>query len=503
MKIPTAQQIRAWDAYTIANEPIASIELMERASKAFVQTFMQYYGKDRRVKIFCGPGNNGGDGLAIARLMLNEGYKIDAFIIKCDRYSPDCITNHKRLLPLAPDNVFYLTHVSQLLPFADEDIIIDALYGTGLSRPIDGLAKDIIGKINASDAKVVAVDIPSGLYVDKQNGANDTIVKADRTFTFQAPKFSFFFCSNAPFTGRWEVLDIGLSKEFYDTISSNYHWIDHNTAAGILKPRQRCDHKGTFGHALIWAGGYGKMGAAQLCSKAALKAGAGLVTAYIPKCGYVPFQTALPEVMVMTDEEEELLSAFPATNKYSAIGLGPGIGQEKVTQKALHDFLKSKRDSVVLDADALNILSENKDWLKLLPANAILTPHPKEFERLAGASEDEWIRLEKATDFAKAHRCILVLKTAYTSIHLPDGSIYFNATGNPGMAKGGSGDVLTGIITGILAQKYEPHEAAILGVYLHGLAGDIASVAHSEWSVLASDIIDGLGTAFLQLTINS
>jgi NAD(P)H-hydrate epimerase len=502
MKILDAEQIRAADAFTISSEGIPSDALMERSALAFVTEFKKEFQGRRTVHVFCGPGNNGGDGLAIARLLLGLDYKVSTFIVKSgSSFSKDFVLNHNRLLPIAPDHVFYLSAIAQFPKIAEETLLIDALFGSGLSRPLEGLVREVVEKINETGATVVAVDIPSGLYADKAQGKGDTLIKAKHTFSFQLPKLSFLLCHNHSFTGEWKLLDISLDASFIESSSTKYYYIDREYARSIIHPRNRCDHKGTFGHALIWAGSYGKIGAALLCSKAVLRSGAGLLTAYIPRCGYIPFQTALPEAMVLTDEEENHLTAYPALESYKSIGIGPGIERHKDTFKAFEKLLQETADKpLVIDADGLNMLSEKPVLLKLLSRNTILTPHPKEFERLAGPSTDDWERMHKATAFAQQHDCVLVLKSAYTSIHLPDGMVYFNATGNPGMAKGGSGDVLTGVITALLAQGYPAAEAATLGVYLHGLAGDIAVRKYGEWSLLAGELTDHIGAAWLELT---
>jgi len=498
MKILSSRQIREADAYTIAHEPISSEALMERAAKAFTHEFVKHYTNQRSVVIFCGMGNNGGDGLAIARMLLEKNYRVEVLIVKSGmNFSKDFMINHERLAKLPIARINDLEDISHLPDLEKDTVIIDAIFGTGLSRPTEGLAKTVIDAINDMKLDVVSVDLPSGLYTDIENHRNDSIIKAGKTFSFQLPKMSFFFCSNATHTGDWKVLDIGLNQEFIEDQETDHFYIDHAKAKYILKPRLHWSHKGTYGHALIWAGSYGKIGAAQLAAHGCMNAGAGLTTAFIPGCGYVIFQTALPEVMALTDIDDFKLTVFPDLSAYSAIGIGPGIGTHLSTAKALSEVLHAAKDiPVVIDADALNILSTHKKGLLKLPRHSILTPHPKEFERLAGPAENDWDRQRMAVAFAKEYDCVLVLKGTYTSVNLPNGDSWFNATGNPGMAKGGSGDALTGIITGLLAQKYSIEEASILGVYLHGMAGDFAARKHSEWSMRASDLIDNLGEAF-------
>ena len=498
MKILSGTQIREADNYTITHEPIASEALTERAANAFTDEFVKTYPNSREVVVFCGRGNNGGDGLAIARMLLDRNFRVDVYTVKTgNNFSKDYLVNHQRLSNIPIAQIIDLDEIGRMPDIEKDTVVIDAIFGRGLSRPTEGLSAYVIDAINDMNLEVVAVDMPSGLFADTVNQKNDSIIRAQMTLTFQLPKLSFFFSSNIEYTGDWQVLDIGLNKEFIDNQETRYFFTGDSDATDILKPRFKGSHKGTYGHALIWAGSYGKMGAAQLCAHACMNAGAGLTTAYIPESGYVIFQTALPEVMALTDPDELRLTGFPDISKYSAIGIGPGIDTGLSTAKALLDLLHEAKDiPVVIDADALNILGTNKKALQKLPKNSVLTPHPKEFERLAGEAESDWQRQEMASAFAKEYNCVLILKGTYTSVNLPNGETWFNTTGNPGMAKGGSGDALTGIITGLLAQKYTPEEAAILGVYLHGLAGDFAADLYSEWSMRTSDLIDCLGDAF-------
>jgi ADP-dependent NAD(P)H-hydrate dehydratase / NAD(P)H-hydrate epimerase len=499
VKILSATQIREWDAYTIAHEPIDSLDLMERAANAFTERFQELYSAGSHIHIFCGPGNNGGDGLAAGRILMKSGYKVVTYVLSSEKASGDNTANLEQLNTEGVE-IHRLKNGSDFPSLIEKAVVIDALFGTGLSRTVNGLAADVINHINTSESTIVSIDIPSGLYCDLANSNEDVIIKADRTLTFGCPKLSFFICENANYTGEWEVLDIGLHPEFYQKAETKHHWITSEIASSILKPRERCGHKGDYGHALMIAGSYSKIGAAVLAGEACLRAGAGLLTMNIPRCGYEIMQTALPEAMAFTDENENLITSFPDLKSYKAIGIGPGIGTDKKTTKALHELLKESKTSIVLDADALNILAENKEWLSFLNEHCILTPHPKEFERLAGKFENEWQRLEGAREFARKYNCTLILKGGNTCINLPDGTTWFNTTGNPGMATGGSGDVLTGILTGLLAQGYSMTDVARLGVYLHAKAGDISADKKSQWSMVAGDIIACLGDAFKSLS---
>jgi NAD(P)H-hydrate epimerase len=492
MKILSAEQIRALDKYTIENEPIASIELMERASAAFVNWFCNQYVNTRPVCIFCGKGNNGGDGLAIARLLSQRSYDVQVVIVEyTDKASDDFQANlaalQNHLTPI------FVNDTRQFPTLSDHVLCIDALLGSGLSRPTDGLLAEVIVELNNLPNHIVSVDIASGLFTDKANAKSDIIVEPDFTVTFQMPKLSFLFPQNASFTGEWHVVDIGLSQKFMSNAPTDYYFTDKSVAERIIKPRNKFSHKGTFGHALLLAGSFGKMGAAVLSGKACLRAGVGLLTMHTPSCGYEIIQISIPEAMAQVDENKKHLSHLPELDSYSAIGIGPGIGQDEKTIRLMEDLLNRIKAPLVIDADALNILSSNRYLLQKLPENTILTPHPKEFQRLAGESSNEFDRLEAGRDFAKRYKVIIVLKGANTAVILPNGEVHFNSTGNPGMATGGTGDVLTGIITSLLAQQYEPSQAAILGVYQHGAAGDKAAAKKGQTALIAMDVVENLG----------
>jgi NAD(P)H-hydrate epimerase len=511
MKVLTAEEIRKADAYTIAHEPVKSIDLMERAAKGCVNwlfsSAVSPFSRGRRagdeVAVFCGLGNNGGDGLAIARLLAAKKYKVEVYIIRySDKCSPDFLINEKRLKKVKSVKVHNVTSATQLvdcrLPTAY--FCIDALFGSGLNKPIEGFAAEAINCINRSGSPVISIDIPSGLFAEKNSHHKDeVIVRATHTLTFESPKLAFMFPENAEYVGDFSVLDIGLDEGFISSLPSKSFYVRDIEAKYLYKRRNKFSHKGTFGHALIVAGSYGKMGACVLSSRACLTAGAGLVTVHIPKCGYDILQTANPEVMVEVDSEEKIISDNIKIDKYSVIGIGPGLGTEKETRNALKVLIQNSVKPVVVDADALNILSENKTWIAFLPPDSIVTPHPGEFRRLAGEADNDFDRLQMQKDFSVKHGVFVVLKGAHTCIACPDGEVFFNSTGNPGMATAGSGDVLTGIITGLLAQGYTPKKAAVLGVYLHGLAGDIAAQHLSEESMIARNIIEFMGEAFKSL----
>ena len=441
-------------------------------------------------------GNNGGDGLAIARLLIKDGYhSIYPFIIRhSPKGSSDFEMNEERLKFLAP--VHHIENANQFPKIENGAIIIDAIFGSGLSRPVDGISGEIIELINKSSAKIYAVDIPSGMFCDKLNSENDLVIRSTVTYTFHAPKLTFLLPQNEKYVPAFEVLDIGLNKEYEAAIDSPYEYIDENLVHSLIKKRTKFSNKGTYGHALICAGSYGKMGAAVLSTQAALRSGAGLVTAYVAKTGYQILQISCPEAMVLTGEDENIISQMQDFSKFSALGIGPGIGNDPATVEFMGSLLKTAGKPLVLDADALNIISANRYLRDMLPHGSILTPHPGEFKRLVGEWENDLQKLEKQIEFTEQYKVVTVVKGAHTSVSIPGGKVYFNSTGNAGMAKGGSGDVLTGVITALLAQGYAAHIASITGVYIHGLAGDEAAAHIGQTGMTARDIIHYLPTAF-------
>ncbi|MEM9297738.1 MAG: NAD(P)H-hydrate dehydratase [Bacteroidota bacterium] len=490
MKILSAEQTRKADQYTIENEPIPSIELMERASAAFVKWFESEFDPTHCIYVFCGTGNNGGDGLAVARMLIGNGYSVQIFVVgNIEVGSSDFKTNLDRL-----NSPYQRLDTKRDFPGVESDgVVVDAIFGSGLSREVGGLYAEVIHYLNNLGRVRVSIDIPSGLFADKHS--EGVIFRSDYTVSFQLPKLAFMFPENHEYVGNWNVVNIGLSNDFINAVSANTYYSSESEITQKVKRRGKFDHKGVFGKAMLVSGSLGKMGAAILCGKAALRSGLGLLTIYVPQCGYTIIQTALPEAMAIVDQNEEFISKI-AVEDYSAIGIGPGIGKNKNTVNALANLLNECKGTTVLDADALNILSENRELIQLLPENSILTPHPKEFSRLVGNSANDFERLEKQKQFSADYDVIVVLKGAHTSITAPDKSVFFNSTGNPGMGTAGSGDVLTGVITALVANGYSSIEAAIIGVYMHGLAGDLASRQKGQTGMIASDIISCLPLAF-------
>ena len=498
MKIFSSDQIRAIDEFTIRTEPLSPAGLMERASGQLFSWISSHTLPNGRILIFAGPGNNGGDGLALARLLYNARYDVSVYYVSfSDKRSPEWEINHKRLENETSVVFREITSADDFPLLNKDDIIIDAIFGSGLTRPACGLPAEIISLINNSEARVISIDIPSGLFCE-DNGSNNcsNIVNADYTLSFHFPKLAFMFSENYRCVGEWTVLPIGLSPEIINKTVTPFRYIENGDVFKLLKKRSKFDHKGSFGHSFLISGSYGKMGASLLAASAALRTGTGLLTCHIPSCGYVVMQGSLPEAMVISDRNENRISDIGETSSYSAVGAGPGMGTGTESQEAIRRLLSECRKPLVLDADALNIISLNKEWLSIIPQGTILTPHPKEFERLTAKTANSYERLMLQRKFATDHNCIVIVKGANSSVALPDGTLWFNSTGNPGMATAGSGDVLTGIILSLLAQGYSSEDAALTGVYLHGLAGDIAAGESCQESITASDIILSLGKAF-------
>lgn len=495
MKILNAAQTRAADAYTIANEPISSIDLMERASATCYEKIRSIFPSQQHYTVFCGTGNNGGDGLVIARLLANQGCHVEVIIV-CfsDRFSGEHLHNARRLQSCPGVKITHVHTGSDLPPLHTESVIIDALVGNGIARPLEGLLKETVAFINQHSSFCISIDLPSGLSGEADHAEKDAIIEADLTLTFQTVKLNFLLPDFERFVGQWVVLDIGLDTDFINKQECIYHLVDEEIIRSLYKKRRDFAHKGIFGHSLIIAGSYGKMGAAVLSAKAALRSGAGLVSAYVPRCGYTILQTAVPEIMVETGSSENELTDCISLDNYTSIGIGPGIGTATPTQNMVLALLKNQKP-MVLDADALNILSQTQS-IERLPKGCLITPHLKEFDRLFGRSSSAHERLQKQLEASKSLGVYIVLKGRYTSLSTPEGKVYFNPTGNPGMATAGSGDVLTGILTGLLSQSYSPSEAGILGVYIHGLAGDLAREKYGEEALVASDIIEQLGAAY-------
>ncbi len=502
MKVLTGGQFRELDLYTIEHEPVASIDLMERAAHALTDELLRRFPHVQgNIYVFAGPGGNGGDGLAMARMLTLAGHDVKAYLFNVSGHlNPDCATNRDRLLQTEGAELVEITSELAFPELRAGDLVIDALFGTGLSKPLSGGFALVAKRINQSAAHVVAIDLPSGLMTET-NAYNDTssIVHAHVTLSIQLPKLAFLYPENERFVGDFCLLDIGLSEEGLDGIKTHLWMMEENEMRALLRRRTLFAHKGTMGHGLLMAASRGMAGAAILAARAALRTGLGKLTVQLPHSCLNILQVAVPEAVIQMDVDPDIITSTIDASTFQAMAVGPGIGRNRHTAAAFHAYLHQQAAPMVIDADALNILAANKEWLKELPADSILTPHPKELEGLVGHCANTFERMNMARQLATTYHVFVVVKGHYSQICMPTGDVLFNPTGNPGMATAGSGDVLTGILLSLLAQGYLPAEAVQLGVYLHGLAGDLAAEELGEESLLASDIIEFLPKAFKKL----
>ena len=501
MKVLTATQLAQLDAYTIEHEPISSLDLMERAAHALTEAITSISKTDSNFVVFAGPGNNGGDALAVARLLSARFGNVKAYLFNIGGHlSPECEKNRDRLLN-EPSSVEFHEITSQFdLPsLSEQDIVVDGLFGIGLNKPVTGGFAMLIKFINRSQATVVSIDVPSGLMCeDNTSNYRAHIIRADYTFTLQAIKPSFLMADNQEFLGKWQVLDIGLLENDCP-ISVQYHTSDLPTIKPLLRSRDQYGNKGTFGHGLLIAGSYGMAGAAILAAKACLRSGIGKLTVHTPKTNNAILQQAIPEAVIHHDEENYFFTTSIRTDSFNAMAIGPGLGEKKDTAIAFIGQLSHSKIPTIIDADGLNILAGHKGWIPQIPKDTILTPHPKEFSRLFGESESAFDMLIKAREEAIRSHLFIILKGHYTAICCSDGDICFNTTGNSGMATAGTGDVLTGILLALLSQGYPQKDACRLGVYIHGLAGDLAAEELGEEGMIASDVIKYIPYAFKKL----
>ncbi len=498
-KIFRTDQIAAIDKYTIEHESISSLELMERAAGAWTRCFLNFFENVPAVAVIAGKGNNGGDGYVIARLLKQRGKKVTVFrLMPEEEMSEDCRTNFVRWQEEGGLVVGLV--VAEDLQVDREVILVDALLGSGLNRQVTGLAASVIRRMNSLPNTVVAVDMPSGL-MGEDNAGNDpeAIVRADYTFTFQFPKLSFMLPENAVYVGRWLVVDIGLSEEAVERTPSDWYYTTEDTICSLLPPSNKFAHKGTNGRGLLVAGRYGMMGAAVLAAKAALHSGIGLLFCHVPLRGLEIMQTSVPEAIPERDQSEKYFSVVKTPGKYDAVAIGPALGQGPETRDGLRSLLQSYKGVTILDADALNLMGEHKELLKLLHGKCILTPHMKEFERLAGKSENDFDRLNKLSNFAKSFGVHVILKGANSVIATPQGQLYFNMSGNPGMATGGTGDVLTGVLLALGANGVNCLDIARIGVFAHGLSGDLLAEEHGYRGITAGMVARNMGKAWKKL----
>lgn len=500
MKLFSKEQIYQGDKITVKKQNITSTELMERAGiQIFNWLHIRMQGAQVPIHVFCGIGNNGGDGLVVARHLVIHGYNIKTYVINCsDKRSKDFLVNYERIKETTKKWPETLNCEADFPEIGEDDIIIDAVFGIGLNRPPNDWVKRLFQHLRASKAFTLSIDMPSGLFINKVPKDENGVVWANHTLSFVSPKLPFFLPQTAKFTQQWEILDIGLDPEFFQSTETDAELLGKLEMLQVYRSRDKFSHKGTFGHSLIIGGSYGKIGSVVLASKAALSSGAGLVTVFLPKCGYQILQASFPEAMVITDKSEDIIKDILFDIEPTSIGIGMGMGTNKETISAFKVFLKKNKKPLVIDADGINILSKQNDLIKLLPKETILTPHPKELERLIGIWKDDFDKLKKVKEFSSAHNLIIVVK-GFNTITVYHDKLYINSTGNPGLATAGTGDVLTGIITSLLSQGYESLSAAVFGVYLHGRSADIAVEDYGYQSLIASHIIEYLGKAYIDL----
>lgn len=489
------------DGYTIRQEPVSSINLMERAALAVTCEICNRWDNSTPIVVFAGPGNNGGDALAVARLLSQRGYQTEAFLFNINgKLSEDCQKNKERLESCPSVKFQEITSQFEPPQLTAGKIVIDGLFGTGQNKALNGGFASLVKFINASPADVVSIDMPSGLMCeDNTYNVRGHIVRSRLTLTFQLPKLALLLADNQPFVGELKILDIGLSQEGISHMDTPFCLTEENEVRLMLRKRNPFGHKGTFGHVLLIAGRYGMAGAAILAAKACLKSGVGKVTVHTPVRNNDILQISIPEAILSHDQNQEIFTSPVSSEKFNALAIGPGLGTEHSSAIAFIEQVRHAHIPVLIDADGINILSEHKGWIQQIPQDCILTPHPAEMQRLGNRSIDSYSTLAEAIEMATRHKFHIILKGHYTAVCTPEGKVYFNPTGNSGMATAGSGDVLTGIIVSLLAGKYPAENACRLGVYLHGLAGDIAARKLGEESVTASDIIEALPAAFLHL----
>ena len=503
MKIFTIDDIRSIERLTAETQAIGEPELVMRMAEGVSGEIASRWRPSRRMVVFAGPGNNGADALAATRLLMDQGFRPSVYLfnISGHKINDVCKRFRDELLAQYPEADFTEVVESFRMPeLTDDTLVIDGLFGSGLREPLEGGFQALVRNINESGATVVSLDIPSGMFPDwNPHSIARNIIHARLTLTPQFPHPSFFFRENFQLTGEWKLIDIGLSAEAVHHTATRYHLVEFAEVKRLLRPRNPFSSKADFGHAAIVSGSRGMMGAAVMACEGALRSGAGKVTVSGPQCGCDVVQTRMPEAMYSCDNGKECITDMTLDRKYDAVGVGPGIGTDSLTVDALEKLLKTASQPLVLDADALNCISKRPALLNHIPEYSVLTPHAGEFDRLFGKHPSDEARMLKAVEMSRHYNLFIILKGHYTSLVRPDGKVYFNSSGSPALATPGSGDVLTGIITGFMAQRYKPEVSALLGVYIHGLAGDIASRTNGQYGVLATDIASSVGMAIKEI----
>ena len=506
MKIFTNEALRKIDNETIAADGITQLDLMERAASAVTFEIMSRWRTSQRMIIFAGPGNNGGDALAVARMLYEQGYQPEVYLfnVRSSNLSECCATNRQRLLDLG--DIDFTEIVDNFTPpeLSGSDVVIDGLFGSGLHSPLKGGYTSLVQYINNSGAYIVAIDMPSGLFCEWNEGSDRrNIIRADLTLTFASKRLSFFFSENAEFIGQCIVLDIELSPNAIANTPADYYLVEKEDVRNKLQPLDPFINKYDNGTLYLIAGSYGMMGAAILAARGAQRIGAGLVTVHGPASANTIMQTACPEALFEADQSDVCTTSINCKHRFSVIALGPGMGTSDETIDAVDHFLKNYHKPCLLDADALNCIAKRPMLLRSISKGSIITPHTGEFDRLFRRSVADGItdeeRLKRAISASKTYNITIVLKGHYTMTVRPDGKVYINNSGNPGMATAGSGDILTGVISGLIAQGYSPDTSVWMGVFIHGHAGDLAAAKLGQQSLIASDIVNNLGPAILDI----
>ena len=495
-KIFCTSQLAQLDEYAIEKDGVTSLELMEGAAVVFTRKLLEFFPKARFFAVVAGPGNNGGDGFACARFLMDAGKNVKVYDVTPGKDGSVARETCRQRYLEAGGRIVEVRRAGELR-LEEGQVVVDALFGAGLNRPVKGVYAEVVETMNESGLPIVALDMPSGL-MGEDNSRNDrtAIVKADYTYTFQFMKLAFLLPENAEYVGELHVLDINLQT---GDIEPDWYCTTLETVQELLPESNRFAHKGMNGRGLLIAGSRGMMGAAVLGAKAAVRSGVGVLHCHVPKgCGDI-MQVAVPEAILEEDESECCFSALKEMERWNAIAVGPGIGQRDETVEGLRALLQHWKGRLVLDADALNILATHKDLLECVPEDSILTPHIGEFERLTGKSENDFERLNKLLIFAKQYRVNVVLKGAYSAVATADGELYFNMSGNPGMAKGGCGDVLTGVLLALAANGIKMKEVARIGVFAHGLAGDLLAERVGMRGISSGLLAEEMGAAWSEI----
>lgn len=502
MKILDSKTIKTVDAATCEAQNISSIELMERAASTVCNEIISRFLPSQRIVVMAGPGNNGGDALAVSRMLIEQGYgSVEVYLFNVTgKLSHDCDEERKKLITMDGVNFIEVSHEFNPPHLSKSDVVVDGLFGSGLNRNMQGGFVSVARYINESGAFVISIDLPSGLHGESNGTVNlRDVVHANLTLAFQLPRLSFMFAENSTVLGDWKILDIGLDHRAITDSETSYYVIDARNVAPLIRPRDPFSGKRDYGSALIFAGSTGMMGAAVMCARAALRSGAGLVTVHSAKSGMQIIQTAVPEAMFEPDRNEHFIGDMRIHHNHQVVAVGPGMGTGEQSIDALQSLLQHVTQPIVIDADALNCIAARPSLLSMLPPKAVLTPHAGEFDRIFGEQRSSEDRLTTAVEMARQYNVVIVLKGHYTAVVRPTGRVYFNMTGNPGMATAGSGDVLTGIIAAFLSQGYNPEYATLIGVYVHGKAGDMAAAEYGQFGMLASDISLYVGRAIEEL----